>query len=142
MPFSPFGMPTVSRTLQPHLPEFLYALSKSDGADPTLGLRADAFCAPLDACKLPGVSAPARNGEPFGELGLVLQHDTAWHQQTGPPFNQMPENLGGVAIDVRRQRTCGRSTPPGWERRPESSQRRRWRPHPSPRACRCRPASA
>ena len=27
---------TVSRTLQPQLPEFLYALSRSDGADPTI----------------------------------------------------------------------------------------------------------
>ena len=35
VPFAPFGMATVSRTLQPQLPEFLYALSASDGADPT-----------------------------------------------------------------------------------------------------------
>jgi hypothetical protein len=44
----------------------------------------------------------ARNGEPFGELGLVLQHDAAWHQQSGPPFNEMPENLGGTGIDVQK----------------------------------------
>ena len=35
VPFAPFGMATVSRTLQPQLPEFLYALSASDGADAT-----------------------------------------------------------------------------------------------------------
>jgi hypothetical protein len=35
VPFAPFGMATVSRTLQPQLAEFLYALSASDGADPT-----------------------------------------------------------------------------------------------------------
>ena len=35
-PFSPFGMATVSRTVQPQLPEYLYALSKSEGADQTL----------------------------------------------------------------------------------------------------------
>ncbi|HKN51963.1 MAG TPA: hypothetical protein VJX66_05650, partial [Amycolatopsis sp.] len=109
VPFSQFGMPAVSRTLMPFLPEFLYALSKSDGADQTLGPRADAFCAgsagaTSDACSAyPRYSgAAARNGEPFGELGLVLQHDTAWHQQSGPPFNEMPENLGGVGVDVAK----------------------------------------
>nr|MDA8357774.1 hypothetical protein [Actinomycetota bacterium] len=86
VPFSNFGMPTVSRTLQPFLPQFLYALSKSDGADPLLGLRYG--------------GAPTRNGEPFGELGLVLQHDAAWHTMMGPPFDKMPENLGGVGTDV------------------------------------------
>src|SRR5205085_5328335 len=35
VPFAPFGMATVSRTLQPQLAEFLYVLSASDGADPT-----------------------------------------------------------------------------------------------------------
>src|SRR4029077_17670332 len=55
VPFSPFGMPTVSRTLQPALQDFLYALSKSDGADQLLGVRYG--------------GDPARNGEPFGELG-------------------------------------------------------------------------
>jgi hypothetical protein len=88
VPFGPFGMPTVSRTLQPQLPNFLYALSQSDGADQTLGPRYS--------------GDPARNGEPFGELGLVLQHDAAWHSQVGPPFNEMPENLGGTAIDIRK----------------------------------------
>jgi hypothetical protein len=109
VPFSPFGMPTVSRTLMPFLMEFLYALSKSDGADQTLGLRTDAFCASAAAGLNPACSdyprysgTAARNGEPFGELGLVLQHDAAWHQQTGPPFNEMPENLGGTAIDVMK----------------------------------------
>ncbi len=113
-PFSQFGMPTVSRTLMPFLSEFLYALSKSDGADQTLGVRADYFCASAAG----GVNAACsdyprysgsygaggttnRNGEPFGELGLVLQHDAAWHQQSGPPFNEMPENLGGTGIDNR-----------------------------------------
>ena len=35
VPFSPFGIDTVSRQVHPFLPEFLYALSASDGADPT-----------------------------------------------------------------------------------------------------------
>jgi hypothetical protein len=86
VPFSNFGMPTISRTLMPFLPQFLYALSASDGADPTLGQRYS--------------GDPTRNGEPFGELGLVLQHDAAWHDQTGSPFNKMPENLGGTPNDI------------------------------------------
>jgi hypothetical protein len=107
VPFSQFGMPAVSRTLMPFLPEFLYALSKSDGADQTLGLRSDVFCASTAAssnaaCSPADSGTAARNGEPFGELGLVLQHDAAWHQQSGAPFNEMPENLGGVGIDVQK----------------------------------------
>ncbi|HLZ94098.1 MAG TPA: hypothetical protein VKT20_02055 [Candidatus Dormibacteraeota bacterium] len=107
VPFSQFGMPAVSRTLMPFLPEFLYALSKSDGADQTLGPRANLFCSAnpsVGACvDYPTYSgSAARNGEPFGELGLVLQHDAAWHQQSGPPFNEMPENLGGVGVDVQK----------------------------------------
>ena len=35
VPFAPFGIATVSRQVEPQLPEFLYALSASDGADPT-----------------------------------------------------------------------------------------------------------
>ncbi|HMC71305.1 MAG TPA: hypothetical protein VKJ07_19270, partial [Mycobacteriales bacterium] len=73
------------------------------------GVRADAFCASAagssnSACSsYPRYSGTAaRNGEPFGELGLVLQHDDAWHQQVGPPFNTMPENLGGTANDVQK----------------------------------------
>src|SRR5207302_10626053 len=54
VPFSPFGMATVSRTLQPALMDFLYALSASDGADPTRA--ADNAGAGAD---------PARNGEPW-----------------------------------------------------------------------------
>ncbi|MBV8195588.1 MAG: hypothetical protein JOY80_08675, partial [Candidatus Dormibacteraeota bacterium] len=76
VPFSQFGMPTVSRTLMPFLHEFLYALSRSDGADQTLGPRADAFCAGTSSSTNPACSdfptysgTQARNGEPFGELG-------------------------------------------------------------------------
>src|SRR5207302_5723883 len=54
VPFAPFGMATVSRTLQPALQDFLYALSASDGADPTRA--ADNAGAGAD---------PARNGEPW-----------------------------------------------------------------------------
>jgi len=88
VPFAPFGNFTISRTLQPQLAEFLYDLSASDGADPT---RADDTG-----------SAPARNGEPEGELGLVLQKDFAWHDQTGAPDDPQPGNIAGGARDVLR----------------------------------------
>ena len=39
VPFAPFGIATVSRQVEPQLPEFLYALSRSDGADPTRDTR-------------------------------------------------------------------------------------------------------
>lgn len=107
VPFSPFGMPTVSRTLMPFLPQFLYALSKSDGADQLLGLRYG--------------GAATRNGEPFGELGLVLQHDSAWHTMMGPPFNKMPENLGGVAVDVKKTANIRPIESPGTDHPPAAS---------------------
>lgn len=88
VPFAPFGMATVSRTLQPQLPEFLYALSRADGADPTI--VAD------------GNGSALRNGEPFGELGLVLQKDTAWQDQTGAPADPQAGNIPGGKRDVLR----------------------------------------
>ena len=39
VPYAPFGMASVSRTLQPQLMQFLYRLSASDGADPNPGSR-------------------------------------------------------------------------------------------------------
>ncbi|HEX6350970.1 MAG TPA: Ig-like domain-containing protein, partial [Candidatus Dormibacteraeota bacterium] len=86
VPFSPFGEPTVSRTMQPQMPQFLYQLSASDGADLTLGARYG--------------GTAARNGEPFGEIGVVIHGDPMFHQQVGKPFNQMPGNLAGVARDL------------------------------------------
>ncbi|MBD2360610.1 DUF4347 domain-containing protein [Anabaena minutissima FACHB-250] len=88
VPFAPFGMATVSRTLQPQLPEFLYALSKADGADPTR--NADTGADPL------------RNGEPNGELGLVLQKDFAWQDQTGAPADPQAGNIPGGKRDILR----------------------------------------
>lgn len=88
VPFAPYGMATVSRTLQPQLPEFLYALSASDGADPTRATDTGA-----DA---------ARNGEPYGELGVVKQKDFAWHDQTGAPADPQAGNIPGGKRDVLR----------------------------------------
>ena len=74
VPFAPFGIATVSRQVPPALFEFLYALSKAQGADPT---RA--------ADEGDSVSA-ARNGEPNGEIGLITQKDHGlWQEQTGSP---------------------------------------------------------
>jgi Matrixin len=77
VPFNPFGLGTVSRLIAPSLPEFLYALSKSEGADQTLAAQHS--------------SSAARNGEPFGELGLIQQEDAAWgDQNAGPRDPQSP----------------------------------------------------
>jgi hypothetical protein len=88
VPFSPFGMATVSRTVQPQLPEYLYALSASDGADPYLAAQYG--------------SDPTRNGEPFGELGIVLQKDAAWGDQKGKPRDPQAGNTPGSQRDVLR----------------------------------------
>ena len=88
VPFAPFGMATVSRTLQPQLPEFLYALSRSQGADGTI--VAD------------GNGTAIRNGEPYGELGIVLQKDFAWRDQTGAPADPQAGNIPGGKRDVLR----------------------------------------
>lgn len=86
VPFAPFGTATVSRTLQPQLPEYLYALSRADGADPT---RA-------------AYGGDPRNGEPNAELGLVLQKDQAWQDQTGAPADPQAGNIPGGQRDVLR----------------------------------------
>jgi Ca2+-binding RTX toxin-like protein len=89
VPFSPFGMATVSRTVQPQLPEYLYALSASDGADFTR-----AFDAGTD---------PTRNGEPAGEIALVIQQDhDQWKDQTGAPTDPQAGNTTGTQRDVLR----------------------------------------
>jgi Ca2+-binding RTX toxin-like protein len=84
VPFAPFGLGTVSRQLSPGLREFLYALSKSQGADATRG------------------GDPTRNGEPDGELGLVTQADPWWQEQTGAPVDPQAGNVPGGARDVLR----------------------------------------
>jgi hypothetical protein len=82
VPFAPYGMATVSRTVQPQLPEFLYALSASDGVDMTRS--GDAFQGN------PSADTIARNGEPHGELGLIRQQDEAWNDTHGPQAGNIP----------------------------------------------------
>src|SRR5262249_16320702 len=100
VPFSEFGMATVSRTLQPFLHHFLYADSLSDGVDATRfsDLNGGAL-PPLPKNNDPN---PGRNGEPAGELGLVLQQDPAWHAQTGAPTDPQAGNTPGTQRDVLR----------------------------------------
>ena len=45
---------------------------------------------------------PSRNGEPYGELGLVKQKDASWEDATGSPRDPQPGNTSGVNRDVLR----------------------------------------
>src|SRR5262249_49573153 len=58
--------------------QFVLDLSKSDGADQTVGVRHG--------------GAAGRNGEPFGETGEVVQGDAAWNDQHGGPRDPQPGN--------------------------------------------------
>ena len=88
VPFAPFGEPTVSRTLQPQLDVFLLLLSQSAGSDLTLAAQHG--------------GDPTRNGEPFGELGEVRQHDKPyWQDETGGPRDPQAGNIPGGSRDVR-----------------------------------------
>src|SRR5262249_43829582 len=72
--------------------EFLYALSESQGADPTRWNDTT-----TDPDFLP------RNGEPNGEIGLVNQKDHGlWQDQTGGPTDPQPGNIPGGRRDVLR----------------------------------------
>lgn len=101
-PFAPFGAFHISRSLMPHLQEYLYDLSKSDGADQT---------AP-DGARYAGQKSrdvrvdepdPLRNGEPYGELGLVLQQDFDWQDQTGGPADPQAGNIPGGRREIMRR---------------------------------------
>jgi Ca2+-binding RTX toxin-like protein len=96
VPYAPFGAFTISRSLQPQLMQYLYDLSKSDGADPTRSGDTGAD--------------PARNGEPEGELGLVMQKDPDWHDQTGAPDDPQAGNIAGGKRDVLRSATFNSGT--------------------------------
>jgi hypothetical protein len=49
------------------------------------------------------IRARARNGEPYGELGLVTQKDKGlWQDQTGGPSDPQPGNIPGGSRDVLR----------------------------------------
>ncbi len=111
VPFSEFGMATVSRTLQPELHDFLYAESLGDGVDPTrYSDLNNGAAAPSPTKNDPN---PGRNGEPAGELGLVLQQDAAWHGQTGAPTDPQAGNTPGTQRDVLRSASFSGNGPSG-----------------------------
>jgi Ca2+-binding RTX toxin-like protein len=76
VPFNPYGASTIWRASSPAVRQFLYDMSRSDGADQTR--------TPLGG----------RNGEPFGELGLTSSADAAWGDQHGAPDDPQPGNGG------------------------------------------------
>ncbi len=83
VPYSNFGLPTVQRLPNPGLIDFLLQVAKNDGADLSLAAQYSAD--------------PTRNGEPFGELGMVLQQDAAWQAQNGGPRDSQAGNLQNKA---------------------------------------------
>ena len=111
VPYAPFGQASVSRTLMPHLQEFLYALSDGDGADPTRSSDAVGGEEPEPTNNNP---IPSRNGEPHGELGLVLQKDFAWQDQTGAPADPQAGNIPGGKRDVLRTASFNLDDTQGW----------------------------
>jgi Ca2+-binding RTX toxin-like protein len=100
-PFAPFGAFHISRNLSPHTETFLLDLSKADGADQTVP---DRVRFEADQVIDPRIDDPdpLRNGEPYGELGMVRQQDIDWNDQTGGPDDPQAGNLQGPRIIMRR----------------------------------------
>ena len=88
VPFSKFGPPTVNRVINPQMEQFLYSLGKADGADQT-----------LSAPGVPTGGTAARNGEPFGELGVITPQDEAAGTNRGGPRDPQPGNTSGTSAD-------------------------------------------
>ena len=61
---------------------------------------------------------PLRNGEPNGELGMVMQSGFAWREQTGVPADPQPGNANGTARDVLRAARLQRRHGLGLRHRP------------------------
>ncbi|MEH6644767.1 calcium-binding protein [Sulfitobacter sp.] len=80
VPFSPFGAGTIVRAGNPSTVAFLYDLSEADGADPT---------------RIADGGDVSRNGEPYGEIGLVKQQDPHAGDQRGGPADPQPGNSKG-----------------------------------------------
>ena len=97
VPFAPFGLGTVSRQVPPSLFDFLYALSAAQGADFTIAQLSGEMYAP-------------RNGEPYGEVGLITQQDPFWQEQTGGPRDPQPGNVPGGKRDVLRSASFSSGT--------------------------------
>jgi Ca2+-binding RTX toxin-like protein len=101
-PFAPFGAFHISRTLQPQLMDFLYDLSEGDGADQSTPDGARFVVDKHIDVRIDDPSA-LRNGEPYGELGLVLQQDIDWQEQTGGPIDPQAGNIPGGPREIMRR---------------------------------------
>jgi hypothetical protein len=102
VPFSPFGEPSITRALNPHVAQFLLDLSAADGADqgmPDGKLFIDQKRT-LNHILAPD---PARHYEPFAELGMVRPQDGDWNDQHGGPKDPQAGNLPGQHRDVRER---------------------------------------
>ncbi|MEH6585177.1 MAG: LEPR-XLL domain-containing protein [Halioglobus sp.] len=111
VPFSPFGAFHISRSLQPQVPEFLYALSASDGIDVSVDetltntntLDGQLYVDQKTADVRTDTPEEERAFEPYGELGMVRQTDFDWQEQTGAPNDPQPGNLQGKREIMRRE---------------------------------------
>ena len=84
VPFSPFGNPTVVRSPNPHIQQFLLDLGRGSGADQTLT-------------------------EPNGELGLFTQSDPEWGRTTADRASAGREHGGSrrdTQVDRGRRNTA------------------------------------
>ncbi|MFO7963509.1 MAG: Calx-beta domain-containing protein [Desulfobacterales bacterium] len=105
-PFSPFGAFHISRALAPQIPEYIIALADSDGTDTTiphgtLYAEQKSYDVRVDDPSSPEFAF--RQGEPYGELGMVRQSDYDWQAQTGAPNDPQPGNLQGQREIMRRE---------------------------------------
>ena len=85
-PFNPYGQPTTSRLDNNTIEAYLMAVGMSAGADQTLAARH-------------GGSA-ARDGKPYGELGIVNSSDPQAGDQKGGSRDPQP-GTGNTSRDVR-----------------------------------------
>jgi hypothetical protein len=76
VPFSPFGNPTVVRSPNPQIQQFLLDLGRESGADRSLT-------------------------EPDGELGLFTHSDPQWQANHGGPRDPQPGNTSGSKRDTQ-----------------------------------------
>ena len=90
MPFAPFGIATVSRQAPPRLPEFLYALSRSQGADPTRG---------SDTGSRPGAATASRTAS---SASITPEGPRLLADQTGGPTDPQAGNIPGGRRDMLR----------------------------------------
>jgi hypothetical protein len=122
VPFAPFGMATVSRTLQPQLAEFLYTLGASDGADPTRF----ADTKPAIPTWLPPRRARGRTGRGAAE-GLRLAEPD--RRADRPAGRQHPRRQARCAAHGQLQRWHDAGPGAGLRQAGRSvAARSRWRP--------------